>query len=292
VLGIGDDCAVLDAPGADYLLATVDMLVERVHFAPDAPPKVLGRRALAVNISDIAAMGGTPTAVLTSLCLPPSTEERWVLELYRGMADQAGQFGAGVVGGNLSRTDGPACIDVTVLGRVDKRYLVPRGGARVGDVIGVTGVLGSEAARHALSGSDAGLTVPQPRVAWGQAMARTGLVHAMIDISDGLAADVAHLAEASEVGAVLYAEQIPVSAAARQAGLRLSADPLGFALHGGEDYELLFTAAADAWSRLVAAAGSASLYQVGTVLDREQGVLLETAGGVRTPLEIRGWTHF
>lgn len=294
VAGIGDDAAVLQLDGQRYLLATVDMLVEGVHFVPDSSPVLLGRRALAVNFSDIAAMGGQPHSVLTSLALPPTTSEAWVSDLYAGMRLEATEFQANVVGGNLARTPGPICIDVTVLGTVDRQQLVLRTGARVGDVIGVTGVLGAEAARRALSneGMSEELWVPHPRVQAAQRMAATGHMHAMIDISDGLGADLGHLTSASGVGAVIYAEQVPVSVSARQVGQNLGEDPLPLALFGGEDYELLFTAGEENWEALVNAAGPVPLSQVGTILPAEHGVMLEGIGGGREPLPPRGWTHF
>jgi thiamine-monophosphate kinase len=269
------------------------MLVERVHFLPGVSPRPLGRRALAVNISDVAAMGGSPRAALTSLALPPSMTEQWLAELYSGIAEEAASFGVAVAGGNLSRTDGPVCIDVTVLGSVPKDQLLTRSGARPGDVLGVTGVLGGEAARRALAPADPEIAVPTPRVAAARALAATGRVHAMMDISDGLAGDLRHLARASKVGAVLYAEQIPVAIAARQAGHDLGIDPLSLALDGGEDYELLLAAPEDDWGELVAAVGDdASLYRVGTVLGADEGVQLERLGGNREPLPDGGWSHF
>ncbi len=295
VLGIGDDAAVIDVAGPDYLLATVDMLVERVHFLADAPPRILGRRALAINISDIAAMGGSPRVALVSLALPASTPEEWVVDLYSGIAEEAGTFGCSVAGGNLSRIDGPRCVDLTVLGGVPREELLTRSGARPGDILGVTGVLGTEAARRALTGArtDVDLPVPVPRVTAGRALAETRRVHAMMDISDGLSGDLRHLARASDVGAILYANRIPVSIAARRAGQFLGIDPLSLALGGGEDYELLIAAPEEDWEMLEASVGEkTSLYQVGTVLAAGEGIVLEQPGGTREPLDATGWSHF
>jgi thiamine-monophosphate kinase len=293
VVGIGDDCAVIDTPGSDYLLATVDMLVQGVHFLRDALPEVVGRRSLAVNMSDIAAMGGRPTAALVSLALPSSTHEAWVDTLFRGIGAEAGQFGTAIAGGNLTRTDGPPCIDIAMLGTVPKAEVLLRRQAQVGDIVGVTGVLGAEAARRAVADETSGRAgVPTPRVTAGRQLASSRLVHAMMDISDGLAADLAHLAGASSVGAVVRADSVPVSVEARRAGERVGRDPLEFALFGGEDYELLFTVPEADWDRLVAAVEAVPLYQVGTILGEDQGLLLEQTGGAREVMAAGGWTHF
>lgn len=293
VHGIGDDAAVIDVPGPDYLLASVDMQVERTHFLPDAPPETLGRKSLAVNISDIAAMGGSPSVALVSLALRPDTTEDWVTRLYAGIGAQADRFGIQVAGGNLTRTDGPICIDITILGNVARDRLVLRTGSRVGDILGVTGALGGEAARRATAGnSDVALRVPEPRVAAGQALAASGAVNAMIDISDGLASEVTHLAESGGVGALLRAEWIPISETARRAGKALSRDPLSFALYGGDDYELLFAAADGSWQVLTEAVKDVRLFRVGTVLPREDGILLERPDRQRERLRPGGWVHF
>lgn len=293
-LGIGDDAAALAVPDGFRLLATTDMLVAGVHFLHDAPPRALGGRALAINVSDIAAMGGLPLAALVSLALPPSTPVQWVEELYEGLAAGARQLGMGIAGGNVTRTSGPICIDITVLGTAAAGRLVTRDGALVGDILGVTGVLGSEAARRATSGqrSDLDLPVPVPRVDAGRNLAATGAVHAMIDLSDGLAADLHHLAAASRVGAVVRAADVPVSIEARKAAASLGTNPLDFALAGGEDYELLFTVAGTDWDRIVSVSGSLSLYRIGTILAAEHGVVLEKDGGRREPLPATGWRHF
>jgi thiamine-monophosphate kinase len=199
-----------------------------------------------------------------------------------------------VAGGNLSQTDGPICIDVTLLGRVERDRVVLRSGARVGDVIGVTGTLGAQAALRLAyhPGRAERLAVPRPRLEFARAAAASGKLHAMLDISDGLASDLDHIATASGVGAVLYASQIPIALAARKLGEERGLDPLDLALNGGEDYELLFTAAEEDWPDLVEAAGSLPLYQIGTVLRGEHGLMVERDGGRRKALIARGWTHF
>lgn len=293
-VGIGDDAAVLDEPGPDYLLATVDMLVEGVHFVRDrVAPQDLGERALAVNLSDIAAMGGRPFAALVSLAVPPDLPEKYLDELYRGINRLAQPAGVAVVGGNLSAAEMLA-IDVTVLGRVPKDQLVLRSGAEVGDALVVTGVLGEAAAARMLADLESAsepVPIPQARLQVGQRLAASGLVHAMMDLSDGLGGDLHHLANASEVGAVIYAADVPIGLAARAASDRLGKRALDVALFGGEDYELLIAVAPDDIEAARQGCGS-NLYQVGTILSLEHGVLLEEVGGKRVPLRQLGWRHF
>ena len=155
VVGIGDDAAVLDFGGTDYVLATVDMMVQDVHFElRDTDPRLIGRRAIAINVSDIAAMGGEPSFALISLALPAECPVDFVERLYEGLRHESGLTGAGIVGGNMTRTSGPICIDVTVLGRVPKDEVVLRSGARAGDILAVTGTLGGAAARRLARSSD------------------------------------------------------------------------------------------------------------------------------------------
>jgi thiamine-monophosphate kinase len=268
---IGDDCAILDG----HLLATVDMLVEGVHFRlEDTDPHRLGRRALAINLSDIAAMGGIPRWCLVSLGLPATTE--FVERFYEGLAEMARRYGVLVAGGNLARLPERMAIDVTVLGTADRP--ITRDGARPGDHIYVTGPLGRSAAglQCLLRGNQshpdlvAAHLDPVPRIEAGQAL--VGVATAMLDISDGLAQDLGHICERSHVGAAL--DFVPVDEATRQAAAELGLDPLGLALHGGEDYELLYTAPA----------GSPGI-RIGVVT--AQGMTLNGH-----PLEPRGWDHF
>lgn len=300
VVGIGDDAAVLDQPGSNYLLATVDMLVEGVHFPAGAAGIAVGRRAMAINLSDVAAMGGTPTAALTSLALPPDTLLARVEQIYHGLSEEAKTFGVAIVGGNVTRTPGPLSLDVVLFGTVAKEEVVLRSGAQAGDVLAVTGVLGREAARR-MTRDRAGssrektepeLSVPEPRVAAGRALASGHLAHAMLDVSDGLGSDLYHLARASEVGAVVYEEALPIALEARTSAAAQGVNPLDLALFGGEDYELLIAVAPDAVQRGAAVLGSVPLYSIGTVLPVDQGVLIEREGGRREPLRAGGWRHF
>ncbi len=212
VVGIGDDVAVLDAGGPDLLLATVDAQVAGVHYLPDQiPPRALGRRLLAVNLSDIAAMGGEPRFALVSLALPEDTEVAWLEAVYRGLREEAERWAVAVVGGNVARTAGAAVLDLCLLGQVARERLLRRAGARPGDRLFVTGHLGqaaaglrlllgqapdpgAEARRHLLGR----LFTPTPRLREAAVIAGSGQATAMIDLSDGLAQDVGHLCDRSQ----------------------------------------------------------------------------------------------
>jgi thiamine-monophosphate kinase len=274
---VGDDCAVLDAPPGERLLATVDMLVEGVHFrVGDVDPFTLGRRALAINLSDIAAMGGTPRWCLVSLGLPAPGP--FVERFYAGLADMARGHGVLVAGGNIARLPERTVIDITVLGSA--AHPVGRDGARPGDGIYVTGPLGRSAAglRCLLSGNPSHPALvaahldPRPRVAEGRKLATVAT--AMMDISDGLAQDLGHICERSRCGAALDSAAIPIDAETRRAATELGLDPLDLALHGGEDYELLYTAPAGAPG-----------IRIGEVTAR--GLTLDGH-----PLTPKGWDHF
>lgn len=304
ILGIGDDTAVLQ-PGT-LVLATCDVQVEGIHFTRDlCTPADVGWRALAVNVSDIAAMGGVPRYALVSLLIPASAGSAALEDLYGGMAELARLQGVAVVGGNVSATPGPLVVDVTVLGEAERPVL--RRGAQPGDGVWITGHAGKAAAgRFLLEHPDttvparetleAAYRRPVPRVAAGRALgalAGSGLLTAMIDTSDGTASDLLHLADASQVGVRLDAARLPVPAglpeAARAAGVAGDTWTLG----GGEDYELLFTAgtAFDARADEVAAAAGVGITRVGDVLPEREGRWVTTAAGERRPLRAAGWDH-
>ena len=304
VLGIGDDTAVLQ-PGA-LVLATCDVQVEGVHFTRElCTPADVGWRALAVNMSDIAAMGGVPRYALVSLLIPSSAGPAALEDLYAGMGDLARLHDVAVVGGNVSATSGPLAVDVTLLGDAERAVL--RRGARPGDGVWMTGHAGRAAAgRFLLAHAGTAVTAretleaayrrPVPRVAAGQALgnlAGSGLVTAMIDTSDGTESDLLHLADASRVGVRLDAARMPVPRglpeAARAAGVPVETWTLG----GGEDYELLFTAteAFDTRADEAAAAAGVGITRIGEVLTEGEGRWVVTAAGERRPLRPAGWDH-
>ena len=243
ILGPGDDAAVLSV-GDRWVLYTTDMLIEDVHFTlRTTTPYQLGQKALAVNLSDIAAMGGQPTFAVVSLGLPPNTSTEFAEELYRGMAYMAHTHGARVVGGDTVKSSS-LIINVALLGETESGHAVLRNGARPGDVICVTNTLGDSAAGLALlSANMPGPTekhlVPQPRVKEGRLL--VGLATAMIDLSDGLAGDLAHICARSSVGAKIEKELLPISEEVLRTAEALNQDPIQWALRGREDFELLFT---------------------------------------------------
>jgi thiamine-monophosphate kinase len=306
VAGIGDDTAIIDTGGARLLLATIDIQVEGRHFLRGrTTPYQLGRRTAAINLSDIGAMGGEPRWALVSLALPQDLDVAWVDELYRGLRDELGRFGAAVIGGNLSG-GGEIVLDLALLGEVERGRVLRRAGACPGDAVLVTGDLGASAAgRYAL---DAGLEAadpsvaaciarhltPAPRVKEGRTIAAHGLATAMLDLSDGLASDLGHLCDVSGVGVEIDRARLPIAAHTRTVAARLDRDLLHLALAGGEDYELLFTAPPEAVDHLIAAVADStgtSVTVIGRIITADTGRWLVDASR-RLPLRAAGWDHF
>jgi thiamine-monophosphate kinase len=298
VLGIGDDTAALQI-GEQTLLWTADMLLEGVHFRLDwIDPASLGWKSLAVNLSDIAATGGTPVGALLSLALPAECTGAWLDAFVDGLAECARAYGVALLGGDTNRAE-QVVIDVSVLGVVAGRP-VPRSGARPGDWLLVTGALGgSRAGLHALMAGEApaiDLTPhfrPIPRLQVG-ARARELGATAMMDLSDGLAADLPKLLRASGVGAVVYAAQVPVHPAAAHWAQAHGLDPVAFAIAGGEDYELLIAAppsAAQQMLECIPAKTGVSLTHIGEVIAAQE-VWLQRADNRRESFAIGGWDHF
>jgi thiamine-monophosphate kinase len=298
-LWIGDDTAVLRAPGGT-LLFTADLLVEGVHFdLAWTAPEDLGWKAIAVNASDVAAMGGTPRRALVSLGVRPGTEPGFLEALYRGMRACCDRFGLAVAGGDVSRAS-ELVVSVAMLGNPAGRRVFERRGAAPGDTVCVTGTLGAAAAGLALlrAGRPARPDLaaahcrPVPRVREAEVL-RRHLPSAMIDVSDGLASDLGHLCAASGVGAQIGAERLP---AVDLTGAGLDADPLALALTGGEDYELCFTIPPDRAARAAAAVEAETgtpVHLVGEVTDRAGELALTRAGQPEPlPLPPGGWDHF
>lgn len=297
IVGIGDDAAVLEGPEDRYLLATVDMLVQNRHFRLDRiEPEEIGATALAVNISDIAAMGGEPRYALASLAVKPGLHSRQVERIFAGLTGTAREYGVTLVGGNVTSIDGPLALDVVLLGEVRRDEVVLRRGAIWGDVLAVTGALGGRAAtRLAL---EAGLSIPYrlnppvPRVSAGRALAAERVVHAMMDISDGLAGDLHHLCRASGVGAVIHEASLPIGAAAGELAGSLQTTPVALALGGGEDYELLMALPPASLERARDAVGDVGLTAIGRVVPASEGIALAGVDGLTRPLIESGWKHF
>ncbi|MCE5244789.1 MAG: thiamine-phosphate kinase [Syntrophobacteraceae bacterium] len=311
IVGIGDDVAVLDAGGGEYLLATCDVQVENVHFLRNSiTPFQLGRKVAAINVSDIAAMGGTPSWALVSLALPPEMEVSFVDGLYEGLREMMREAGGAVVGGNLSKAAAEIVIDLCLLGRVAPDHLILRNGARPGDLILVTGLLGDSRAglecilnpglpvpAQSRAAVEARHLAPQPRLREGQALGRSMRVRAMADVSDGLVGDMGHICRASGAGAVIRAESLPVSAACGDVAAALGRSALDLALAGGEDYELLFTVAPESASqvrKMVEEETGTVCTVIGEVVPREAGlrVLLPGGGMVSVSELSASWDHF
>lgn len=306
IRGIGDDTAALQVTPGRLLLATTDAAIEGVHFRRETTTaNLLGRRALAVNLSDIAGMGGVPRWALVSMSLPPETLLSYVEALADGLAEEADQFGVTLVGGNLARSPERIVLDVSLLGEVEPEVVRYRNGAKPGDRVLVTGTIGdsagglavlSGAARDGFAEADylvARHRLPTPRLTAGRTIALSGAATAMMDLSDGLASDLGHLCAASGVGALVEADRLPVSPALRELGRATRRDPLEWAVRGGEDYELLVTAPEDRVTALISAVESVgvALTDIGQVTDGRD-VALSWPDGRRSALGDVSWHHF
>ena len=282
LVGPGDDAAVLRPPSRAQLITT-DMLLDGSCFLlAEAGPYRVGRKAMAVNLSDIAAMAGVPVAAVVSVGLPRDGGADLAQELDRGLRAEADAFGVALVGGDTNSWTGPLAISVTLLGEATERGPVLRSGARVGDWIMVTGPLGGSILGHHLDFT--------PRVREALRLHECADLHAMIDISDGLAKDLHHLCEESQCGAVLNAAAIPISAAAVELASRDGRPALDHALSDGEDFELVFAVTPEEGERLLREqpVTGMTLYQIGEFI--AEGYWLER-GGVREALEPKGYEH-
>jgi thiamine-monophosphate kinase len=312
-LGIGDDAAVIrQQPGRDTVITT-DLLVEDIDFRlSTTTPWLLGYKALAVSLSDIAAMGVRPRFALLSIGVPLEIwNSDFVDELYEGFFALAESYGVALIGGDISRTPERTVIEAIVLGETERGCDVRRSGARPGDHIFVTGALGGAAAGLRLLERGARLRRrrprstdqraieqlllrqlrPEPRVAWGSALGEERLATAMIDISDGLSSDLAHLCRESGVGAIINASRIPIDPLVINLCGRRALDPLLLALDGGEDFELLFTVRPRDLSWLPRSIGSIPATYIGDVTN-EAGRIRITEGSRVWALESGGFHHF
>ncbi|MDD4940648.1 MAG: thiamine-phosphate kinase [Candidatus Omnitrophica bacterium] len=272
IQGIGDDCAVLPYTRGAYLLYTCDMLVEGVDFKSSDDPALVGRKSLAVSLSDIASCGGVPRWCLVTIGLPKRSRVAQVEALYRGLARLAGKYAVSVVGGDISASP-RLVIDVSVIGEVEKKKLVLRSGARPGDIVFATGEFGGSIKGRHLSF--------EPRLDEAAFLTKRFKPSAMIDCSDGLSQDLGHILDASRAGAVLYEEMIPVSKDARG---------LAGALEDGEDFELIFTLDRRQASRLMK--GSAAFKPIGEIVARRRGYTIVDKRGRVRGLSRAGYRHF
>jgi thiamine-monophosphate kinase len=307
VVGIGDDTAsFLPEPDREILI-TCDAMVEGRHFLPERmSPYDLGRRAMVSNVSDIGAMGGHPLYALISLGLRPEMAVFDLEQLYRGFLFELNPFGASIIGGNITGTGERVFIDITLVGEVDRGRAVRRSTARPGDSILVTGFPGQSAAGlHLLlegQGREAAedhplvrkYLVPGHRASAGRAVAATGLVSAMIDTSDGLIGDLAHICEESGTGALLDEGSLPMSAALVDAAGRLGVDPYRYLLGPSDDYELILTCAAEHVGDVRSAVEKAGVEIVSEVgaITAQGGIRLVGKDGRERGLRPAGWDHF
>ncbi|MDF9407398.1 MAG: Thiamine-monophosphate kinase [Pelotomaculum sp. PtaB.Bin013] len=306
IKGVGDDTAVLAVNGDKWLLFTTDMMVEGIHFSLDyCTPGQVGGKLLAVNVSDIAAMGGRPTHALISAAIPPQLNTSVMNELYQGLKEAAQEYGVNLVGGDTVSNRERLVLNLALLGEVEVGKAVYRDGARPGDSIYVTGTLGASAAGlYLYQNPDSQCSprsvdycrlahaVPKPRLDAGSFLASYG-VTAMNDISDGLASEMHEICKSSGVGCLIRETCLPVDPRVREVAACAGLDPVNWALFGGEDFELVFTISPDAQEKMKSAASAAGIevYHVG-VITRLSEVVLEKDDGAVVPLRRGGYDHF
>jgi len=313
VAGIGDDAAVLRNSAGKETVISADLLVEDIDFRrTTTPPYLLGHKALAVSLSDIAAMGSRPLWSIVSIGVPEDIwESDFVDHLYDGLLDLANRYGVQLVGGDTSRTNERVVIDSIVAGECSAGFAVMRSGARPGDQIFVTGSLGAAAAGLRLIERGAHLAEqnladedsqkldhvllrqlrPEPRVGWGIVLGEERRATSMIDLSDGLSSDLNRICAASNAGALIDASLLPVDDRVTELCGRRALDPLQLALHGGEDFELLFTVKPEQVARLPRRVDGVEITRIGQITAASEGIKISE--GTRTwDLEPAGWKHF
>lgn len=307
LMGIGDDAAVLKRPPGYLTLASTDMLIEDIHFTMEtATPREIGYKAMAVNISDIAAMGGIPEQVMVSLGLKSNLPVEFVDELYAGLMECGENFGVNIVGGDTVASPRALVINVAILGRVEETACLYRNGARPGDILLVTGNLGgaaagldtlfnpSKAPKVAVTWARNRHFRPTPRVHEIRAALSTGGLTSADDISDGLVPEIFAISEASNVGVLLEADAIPISNYTRQLAITFQKDPLNYALYGGEDFELLLTCKPEKVKEIktiIKDTCSTPVTVIGTIVPKSEGMTM-IHNGKKLSLNIKGYDHF
>lgn len=307
IKGVGDDTAVLKAGDGRWLLFSTDMMVEEIHFSFDyCTARQVGKKALAVNVSDIFAMGGLPTFAVVSIALPPDVAVGKVVEMYEGMKEAAKVYNVNIVGGDTVKTPERLVINVALLGEVEAGRAVYRSGARAGDLIYVTGTLGAAAAGLYLLQNPVPDCAPEvavycrmahcepvPNANAGRILAGCG-VTAMEDISDGLASEMYQICGASGVGCRIEAKDVPIDPRVRAVAGYAGIDPLEWALFGGEDYKLVFTAAPAAEEDIGHALASAGvgMHRVGKISQADEGMSLIMPDRRTVSLPRGGHDHF
>ena len=307
IKGIGDDCAVFGHYSGRVFLFTTDMLVEDTHFLKgNITPYQLGWKTIAVNLSDIAAMGGRPLFLLISLAIPAEMNVELIQDFYKGMKDICEHYEVNILGGDTVASPDKLVISVSLIGDAKENEVLYRSGARPGDRIYVTGNVGD---------SSAGLKIlkneisppksiashfikihnePKPLIKTGRIIAASRLASAMIDLSDGLLSDLGHICKESRVGAMLFKKKIPISSELKLLASRVKLNPIDLAFSGGEDYLLLLTvpkAKIKGFEILYKDKGSSPLYLIGEIRE-EKGVRMVNDDGSIEEIRIRGFNHF
>ena len=299
--GLTDDAALATPPPSVDLVVTADALVEGVHFLPDDPPDAIAKKALRVNLSDLAAKGCAPAGYLLVLALPDRIDIAWLTAFAKGLGKDQAAYQLSLLGGDTTSTPGPLTIAITAFGHVPTGTMIRRAGAKIGDLVFVSATIGDAGAGLAcLKGEGGSLNandreflirryrLPEPRVALGRSL--RGIASAALDVSDGLLGDLEHIGEVSQVGIEVRADTIPLSRAARSL---LGSDALVRAATSGDDYEIAFTAPPSKAGevRAVAAASGIAVTEIGRVV-AGQGVVLLDSQGREVPVPRKGFTHF
>ncbi|MCB0477372.1 MAG: thiamine-phosphate kinase [Crocinitomicaceae bacterium] len=312
IVGVGDDCAVLERNKTTFTITSSDTLMQGIHFdLMYQPLKHLGYKSIAVNLSDIYAMNGQAKQVLINLAIGNRFSVEAIKEIYDGMKLAAEKYGVDIVGGDITSSYAGLGISITAIGEVDKKKIVYRSGAKENDLIVVSGDLGgaymglqllerekevfksNPQAQPEFEGKDYLLErqlKPEARKDIVELLEKMELIPtSMIDISDGLASELLHICQASNVGAAIYDEKIPIDPDTYHTAVDFNLDPYTSALNGGEDYELLFTIKQEDYDKVK---GNPHLSVIGHITDANNGVYMMTKEGQAVPIEAQGWNHF
>ena len=301
VVNIGDDAAVIKSPPDRLLIFTTDTLVERIHFDLSYFSfEEIGWKAMAANLSDIAAMGGLPKYALVTMGLPESMRAEDVLSIYKGASKIVRKYNCKIIGGDTTLVPKDLFISIALLGEVEKKFLVTRSGAKKGDLICVTGKLGEAQAgleylkrygRQKFSLARKHLQ-PNPRINEARILVKNLKINSMIDISDGLSSELFHLADESRLGALIYEQNIPISPKCLKLASFLNKTPLAWALSSGEEYELLFTFGKKDQAKIERIKSKVSVSVIGEMVDKRDGLKLIQKSGRMKDLRKVGFVHF
>jgi len=303
ILSIGDDAAIVSTPNQDKkIVFTTDAMVEGVHFDLDyTPMESLGWKALAINVSDVAAMGGMPKYVVISLAIPKHWKVEAVDELYQGMIRCSREYGCHIVGGDTVRSKDSGFISVAVIGEVDSQKVAARDGAQPGDYLGLSRPVGSSRVGlevleskldyKAFQKSVKHFLEPKPELSIAQKLVSELEVSSLIDVSDGLASEIGHLCRMSKVGCLVQFKGIPISSEAKEWCGPQDRSPFEFAMESGEEYALLFTVDPQKYSIWLKDQQNPPIYIIGKIVQKKQGIQIEKDGEM-SPLTFKGWDHF